>query len=179
MKKKPHFSDLNSHLRRSKRTEDTIDPSPSCSHRNNCENNPASQQQKKKQRPQSSNTVDSKSTTRVNSRLKKDPAQPTCEDWFRKSTKQGMILDDNYDNDEEYEFDGTYEKSSSKPNYCSFADSPLVDQKSLTHLPLHRPSSCNHCLQKNGAILLPLVDPAPVPGVAHVSKEPRERELTT
>lgn len=180
MKKKQPISDFNSHIRRSKRIEDTIDPSPSCSHRNNWENNSASQlQQQKKQRPRSSNTVDNKPSTRANGRLKKDPAQPTCKDWIQKSKKQGMILDDNSDNDEEFEFDDTFEKSSSKLNYCSFADSPLVDQKSLTHLPLRRPASCNHCVQKNGAILPPLADPAPVLGVAHVSKEPRERDPTT
>ncbi len=159
---------MNAHLRRSNRpSDDNIESSPD-SPRNNRENNSASHSLQHQKRQQSSKPATSKSTTRR--RRKKDPAQRTCDTWLEKSTKQGMLIDEN---DGEYEFDGTYENSSSKSTrgvsciiFCS-----QVDQKSH--------SSSFALLKKNGTFLNLLADPAPVLGVGNVSRKSREKISTT
>ncbi len=111
---------MNLHLRRSKRrSDDKIESSPD-SPRNNRENNYlASFPQQHQKRQQSSKPVTSKSAT-THGRRRKDPTQRTCDTWLEKSTKQGMIIDDDFDdNNCEYEFDGTYENSSSKSNFVT------------------------------------------------------------
>lgn len=49
----------------------------------------------------------------------KDRNQTTCDTWLTKSTKQGAVFDFDH-NDEEYEFDGSYENSSSKSSSALF-----------------------------------------------------------
>lgn len=165
---------------------DTLDPSPNHNSRNNRENNSASSQQQKRQRSQSSNTATT-SSKRTSGRHKKnmkekDRNQTTCDTWLTKSTKQGAVFDFDH-NDEEYEFDGSYENSSSKSSSALFDyfATQVVYHRSLSPIFIfastHEHDRANDCSQKNETLDFVVVVPVAL-GVACASKDQRGRKPT-
>lgn len=108
----------------------------------------------------------------------KDPNQRTCDTWLTKSTKQGAVFDDFDNNDEEFEFHGSYENSSSKSSSALFVyfSTQVVHHRSLTHF--HFASTHGHAndfSQKNETLDFVVVALVAL-GVACASKEQRGRK---